>query len=239
LPKFALDKATFKYQEDMEYNVNATNATQVPPPIQGNGSGYQQPMNEQRQVSFGEAIKRGFKNYCNFTGRASRSEFWWWELFVLLVMIVPVVIYYVGLVSTVVEATYPHLGERIINVEESAYSEFENDESAYTDEDYYYNDYDYEDDKSESLSNPLALISSSAVTLSGLLLIILFSLVLMLPTLGLVWRRLHDIGKSGAWYFILLIPFVNIVFNIVMIVWYCQPSEPYDNQYGEVPNTGA
>ncbi len=39
----------------------------------------------QRQVSFGEAINRAFKNYCCFTGRASRSEFWWFTLFVYLI----------------------------------------------------------------------------------------------------------------------------------------------------------
>ncbi len=36
----------------------------------------------QRQVSFGEAIKRAIVlNYCNFSGRASRSEYWWYVLF--------------------------------------------------------------------------------------------------------------------------------------------------------------
>ena len=36
----------------------------------------------QRQLSLGEAIKICFsKKYCDFTGRASRSEFWWWVLF--------------------------------------------------------------------------------------------------------------------------------------------------------------
>lgn len=36
----------------------------------------------QRQVSFKEAIVSALsKNYCNFSGRASRSEFWWFYLF--------------------------------------------------------------------------------------------------------------------------------------------------------------
>lgn len=38
----------------------------------------------QRQVGFGEAIKRGFSKYAVFTGRTSRSEFWWWQLFVFI-----------------------------------------------------------------------------------------------------------------------------------------------------------
>lgn len=36
----------------------------------------------QRQVTFGEAVNRALTvNYCNFNGRASRSEFWWFYLF--------------------------------------------------------------------------------------------------------------------------------------------------------------
>lgn len=36
----------------------------------------------QRQVTFKEAIVRAIQqNYCNFSGRASRSEFWWFQLF--------------------------------------------------------------------------------------------------------------------------------------------------------------
>lgn len=31
-------------------------------------------------ASFGTAVKRFFAKYATFTGRASRSEFWWWFL---------------------------------------------------------------------------------------------------------------------------------------------------------------
>lgn len=35
----------------------------------------------QRQVTFGEAIVKAIQeNYCNFSGRASRSEYWWYLL---------------------------------------------------------------------------------------------------------------------------------------------------------------
>lgn len=38
-------------------------------------------MKQQVQLSFVDAIKKGLVvNYCNFTGRASRSEFWWMYL---------------------------------------------------------------------------------------------------------------------------------------------------------------
>lgn len=35
----------------------------------------------QRTVGFFEAISRGFSNYITFSGRASRSEYWWWFIF--------------------------------------------------------------------------------------------------------------------------------------------------------------
>jgi uncharacterized membrane protein YhaH (DUF805 family) len=36
-------------------------------------------------LTFSEAVKSGFDNYANFTGRASRAAFWWWFLFGVLV----------------------------------------------------------------------------------------------------------------------------------------------------------
>ena len=40
-------------------------------------------------VSFGEAISRGFRNYFNFSGRATRAENWWWALFAFLFGLIP------------------------------------------------------------------------------------------------------------------------------------------------------
>ena len=39
-------------------------------------------------VSFTRAIVHGFSNYVNFTGRSSRSEYWWWFLFTFLIGLV-------------------------------------------------------------------------------------------------------------------------------------------------------
>ena len=39
-------------------------------------------------MGFGEAIQSGFKNYVGFSGRASRSEYWFWVLFAFLVSLV-------------------------------------------------------------------------------------------------------------------------------------------------------
>ena len=35
-------------------------------------------------MTFFEAISSGFRNYVGFSGRASRSEFWYWILFTVL-----------------------------------------------------------------------------------------------------------------------------------------------------------
>ncbi|MEY3972343.1 MAG: hypothetical protein RLY84_736 [Actinomycetota bacterium] len=39
-------------------------------------------------MSFADAVVSGFRNYFNFRGRASRSEFWYWFLFTILISIV-------------------------------------------------------------------------------------------------------------------------------------------------------
>ena len=39
-------------------------------------------------MSFGEAVQAGWRGYVDFSGRSSRSAYWWWVLFVFLVGIV-------------------------------------------------------------------------------------------------------------------------------------------------------
>jgi uncharacterized membrane protein YhaH (DUF805 family) len=43
-------------------------------------------------MGFVEAISAGFRNYVNFSTRASRSEYWYWVLFVVLVSIAAAII---------------------------------------------------------------------------------------------------------------------------------------------------
>lgn len=38
-------------------------------------------------TSFGAATYRGVKGYVQFSGRASRSEFWWWIVFYVLIVL--------------------------------------------------------------------------------------------------------------------------------------------------------
>jgi uncharacterized membrane protein YhaH (DUF805 family) len=45
-------------------------------------------------MTFTQAISAGFSNYINFSGRASRSAFWYWTLFAFLVGVVADIIDY-------------------------------------------------------------------------------------------------------------------------------------------------
>ena len=58
---------------------------------------------------------------------------------------------------------------------------------------------------------------------------------LLLPGLAVGARRLHDIGKSGWWMLIGLIPVLGWV---LLIYWAVQPGEPAANAYGG-PSAGA
>ena len=49
----------------------------------------------------------------------------------------------------------------------------------------------------------------------------------------LTMRRLHDIGKSGWWCWIGLIPLIG---GILLLIWACTASEATENQYGPTPN---
>ena len=51
-------------------------------------------------MTFGESIKTCFSKYADFSGRATRSEFWWWALFVLLVSAA------VGIISEVLSGVF-------------------------------------------------------------------------------------------------------------------------------------
>ena len=43
-------------------------------------------------MTFGESIKVCFTKYADFTGRATRSEYWWWILFTILASIATVLV---------------------------------------------------------------------------------------------------------------------------------------------------
>jgi uncharacterized membrane protein YhaH (DUF805 family) len=58
---------------------------------------------------------------------------------------------------------------------------------------------------------------------------VLFNLGVLIPSLAVSWRRLHDIDKSGGFYFLILIPIVGI---IILIVWWATDSQAQANRFG-------
>jgi len=61
---------------------------------------------------------------------------------------------------------------------------------------------------------------------------ILYILAILIPALAVLVRRLHDIGKSGWWYFICLVPIIGGIWLLVLLV---TDSTPGENQYGPNP----
>jgi len=60
-------------------------------------------------------------------------------------------------------------------------------------------------------------------------------LALLVPSISIGTRRLHDTGRSGWWQLIYLVPLIGI---IVMIVFLAQDSHD-DNDYGVNPKSGV
>lgn len=60
----------------------------------------------------------------------------------------------------------------------------------------------------------------------------LYFLGTFVPSLAVTVRRLHDLGKSGAWYFIAFVPFIG---GIWLLVLTATAGQPQPNQYGPDP----
>jgi uncharacterized membrane protein YhaH (DUF805 family) len=73
---------------------------------------------------------------------------------------------------------------------------------------------------------------SASVNEHGGLLTDLFALAMLIPSLAVAVRRLHDSDHSGWW---LLIGLVPVVGWIVLFVFYVQPSKPDTNRFGPPP----
>ena len=121
-------------------------------------------------MTFMESVRTCLKeNYCNFEGRAPRSEYWWFALFAVLLGIVTSIID--GILGTVT-------------------------------------------------SNGIGLISSIA------------SLALIIPSIAVAVRRLHDTDRSGWFY---LLNFIPIIGWIVLIIFFVQQGTNGRNRFGDDP----
>ena len=65
------------------------------------------------------------------------------------------------------------------------------------------------------------------------MLALLFNLAVLVPSLAVGARRLHDIGKSGWFQLLVLIPLIGW---LVLLYWFVQPTAG-PNEYGEGPAT--
>jgi uncharacterized membrane protein YhaH (DUF805 family) len=130
----------------------------------------------------GEAAKRFFKKYATFTGRASRSEYWWWTLVS-------------GVVSIVLNIIMSVAGAAGATV----------------------------DAASNTVPGPGAVV--------GVILLVIWGLAVIVPSLALVVRRLHDVNFSGWMILIGLVPFVG---GLALLVFMLLPSKP-EGQRFDVP----
>ena len=131
-------------------------------------------------ISFGGAVARGFKKYAKFTGRASRSEYWWWTLFTFLTYLV------LGLVTYVVGTVTSRDGGRTPGL----------------------------------VAVPLIILFAA------------FFLGILVPTLALTVRRLHDAGYSGLFALLLLIPYLG---SLIILIFALLPSSPAGARYDPRP----
>ena len=67
------------------------------------------------------------------------------------------------------------------------------------------------------------------------IMVTIFYLIMLVPNLSVSVRRLHDIGKSGWYMFLSLIPLIG---GLILLIWSLMDSEPGENQYGKNPKEG-
>ena len=138
------------------------------------GGGYNMTDGSPRYVGMGEAIRLFFKNYGNFRGRSTRSEFWWVNLFMTLLILAIFIVF--AILAVIFEDS--RSGEAILGI--------------------------------------------------FVLIIMTASLGLVLPSISLCIRRLHDAGYSGWLYFIAFVPYVG---GFILLFLYAKPSAGA-NEYG-------
>lgn len=80
--------------------------------------------------------------------------------------------------------------------------------------------------------NVLGTVSQAGVGMLGAL----YSLGVLIPSLAVGVRRLHDTDRSGWWLLIGLIPLIGL---IVLIVFFVMDSQPGQNRFGANPKEGT
>jgi uncharacterized membrane protein YhaH (DUF805 family) len=63
-----------------------------------------------------------------------------------------------------------------------------------------------------------------------------YALAVLLPSIAVTVRRLHDTGRTGWWILIALVPFIGW---IILLVFMVLDGQPGDNAYGPNPKAAA
>ncbi|MGO2634040.1 MAG: DUF805 domain-containing protein [Galactobacter sp.] len=173
-------------------------------------------------ASFGEAISRFYKNYGTFSGRASRSEFW-----------------FVVLYSSLLQWTFVLGGILLAAASVNAEVGLEGSQQLYDDGSWY-----YEETVPTDTSELLSALSDACGVIWGL-----WMLIHIIPTLAVGSRRLHDANMSGALLLLMFAPFGSLVLFILNAMpsrylgqnydptgYY--HTAPYPGNYGQYPPGG-
>lgn len=63
-----------------------------------------------------------------------------------------------------------------------------------------------------------------------------YGIAVFLPSLAYAVRRCHDIGRSGWWLLLLIIPLLG---PLIILIFMLMDSEPNDNAFGPNPKASA
>lgn len=75
----------------------------------------------------------------------------------------------------------------------------------------------------------LSMLGAATNSAAFSVLMVIVMLGGLLPAISVTVRRLHDTGRSGAWYWIALVPLVGA---IILLVFLLLPSDEGANGYG-------
>ncbi|MDR1634870.1 MAG: DUF805 domain-containing protein [Bifidobacteriaceae bacterium] len=131
-------------------------------------------------ASLGVAVVRFFKKYATFSGRASRSEYWWWQLVTTIVSTVVSLPVWIWLIRAI-----EPLSEWLTDVADSS-------------------TYSY---STPSLEPYLQDLEPGGLFMISVIGSVVWSLGTFIPGIAVNWRRLHDAGFSGAFWLLNLVNF--------------------------------
>jgi uncharacterized membrane protein YhaH (DUF805 family) len=82
------------------------------------------------------------------------------------------------------------------------------------------------------ISWSLSLIDYFSGTTIFSVISLVYSLIVLVPSLGVAVRRLHDVGKSGWYYLLIFLPIIGWIWLLVLFV---TEGEQQSNKWGENP----